>query len=165
MFSVRHDFWNSGFFHIPNYVLSFSMNSRQPLMCLHPSMNKQPLFSFRSLKIHHVLAFWRFLPQYQSWSQVCLSLPLMHTWLIEIEVFSCPCQLVPIERVEEKQPSHFHYSAYYYSLLILACHYSQLHLFPLQPRECIRVSYFLVTVSIPYFVLCFWPKSLLDTTV
>ena len=57
--------------------------------------------------------------------------------------------VVPIERVEEKRP--LHYSAYYNSLLILACHYSrlpagELHLLPPQPGECIKVSYFLVTV-------------------
>ena len=65
--------WNLDFLHIPNYVLSFSTNKRQLLMCLHPSMSKWQLFSFCSLKIYHVLAFWQFLPQYQSWSQVCLS--------------------------------------------------------------------------------------------
>ena len=50
--------WNLGFFHIPNYVLSFSMNKRQLLMYLHPSTNKRQLLSFRSLKIYHMLAFW-----------------------------------------------------------------------------------------------------------
>ena len=85
---------------------------------------------------------------YQSWSLVCLSLPI-HTWPIESGVLPCPCQLVLIERVEEKWPSHSYYSAYYYILLILAWHYSRPpagkpHLLPPQPGECMRVSYFLV---------------------
>ena len=62
-----------GFLSYPKLCLQFSMNKRQLLMCLHPSMNKQQLLSFRSLKIFHVLAFWQFLPQYQSWLQVCFS--------------------------------------------------------------------------------------------
>ena len=48
MFSAWYDFWNLDFFHIPNYVLSFSTNNRQILMCLHPSTNKWQLNSFRS---------------------------------------------------------------------------------------------------------------------
>ena len=112
-------------------------------MCLHPLTNKQQLFSFRSLKNYHVLAFWQFIPQYQSWSQVCLS-PLTHTRPIESGVFSCSCCPVLIERVEKRWPL--------FPLLILTCHYSypmvgEPHLFPPQPGECMRVSYFLVTMG------------------
>ena len=140
VFSAWHDFWNLGFFRIPNYVLSFSINKRQLLMCLHPSTNKWQLFSFRSLKNYHVLAFWPFIPQYQSWSLVCFS-PPTHTWPIVSGVLPCPCQLVLMERVEERRPL--------FSLLILACHYSrpmagELHLLTQQPTKCMRVSYFLI---------------------
>ena len=66
---------------------------------------------------YHVLAFWLFIPQYQSWSQVYLS-PLTHTWLIECGVFSCPYELVLIETVEERRP--------FFPLLTLAYYYSRL---------------------------------------
>ena len=78
-----------GFIHIPNYVLSFSMNKRQLLICLHPATNKWQLPNFRCLKNYHLLAFWRFIPQYQSWSQACLS-PPTHTWPIEDGGFLIP---------------------------------------------------------------------------
>ena len=83
-------------------------------MCLHPLMNKRQLTSFRSLKIHHVLAFWPFLPQYQLWSPVCLSADAYKTnkeWGSPMPISACTK-----ERVEERHLS-FHYSAYYYTLL------------------------------------------------
>ena len=44
------------------------------LICLHSVMNEQRLSYFRRLKNHHVLDFLLpFLSQYQSWSQICLS--------------------------------------------------------------------------------------------
>ena len=86
------------------------VSSISQIMCLHSPTKK------RSLKNHHMLAFWRFIPHYQSWSQVCFSL-LMHTWLIESGVFSCPGHLLLIGRVEDKRPFYLLYSAYYYSLL------------------------------------------------
>ena len=62
-------------------------------------MKKRQLTSVRSLKIHHVLAFFAgfFLctkhnPKFAS--------PLTHTWLIESEDLLCPYHLVIIERVE-----------------------------------------------------------------
>ena len=69
--------WNSGFFHIPNYVLSFCSTQKATA-----STNKRQLPSFHSLKNYHVLAFWWFIPQYQWWLRVFFS-PLMHTLLIE----------------------------------------------------------------------------------
>ena len=121
-------------------------------------MNKRPLNSFTMC--------WLFGSFFLSTNhgRRSASPPLMHTWLIESEVFSCPCQLVPIERIKEKQPSHFHNSAYYYSLLIFACHYSwplagKPHLLLPQPDKCMRVSYFLVTIYIyiyiyTYMIVC-----------
>ena len=76
---------------------------RQLIMCLHPLTNKRQLFSFLNLKNYHVLAFWPFLTQCQSWLPVCLS-PPTHTWPIESGVFPCQCHLVMIERVEERRP-------------------------------------------------------------
>ena len=101
VFSAQDDFgiWVSSTSQI--MWLHSPTKKRQMLMCLKPSTNKQQLFSFRSLKNYHVLAFWPFIPQYQSSSQVCL-FPQTQTWLIESGVFSCPCQLVLIERIEEK---------------------------------------------------------------
>ena len=58
---------------VSQIMFSFSASKRQLLMCLHPWANKWQLTSFHSWKIHHVLAFGHFLPQYQSWSHVCLS--------------------------------------------------------------------------------------------
>ena len=118
VFSAWHDF-------------GIWVSSISQTMCLHSSTNKRQLPSFRSLKSYHALAFGRFLPRYQSWSQVCLS-PLTHTWLIESGIYSCPCHLVLIERVEEKRPLFPQLiRGYYYTRLWPACRAS----FPRHPTN------------------------------
>ena len=72
-------------------------------MWLHSLTKKRLLFIFHSLNNYHVLPFWPLIPQYQSWSQVCLN-PLTYTWHIESGVFSCPCQLVEIEGLKRDGP-------------------------------------------------------------
>ena len=141
--SLRGMILEFGFVPYPKLCLYFSTNQKTTAYVSHPSTNKRQLLSFHSLKNYHMLAFWQFIPPYQSWSQVCFS-PPMHTWPIESGVLTCPCHLVLIERVEERRPL--------FPLLILACHYSQptageRHLLPPQPGECMRVSYFLVIIS------------------
>ena len=95
----------------------------QLIIRLHPVMNKLQLTSLRSLKIHHGLAFFGCFFHSTSHGRR-FAFPLTHTWLIESEVLPCPYHLVIIERGEERDGFSFHYSAYYYSRLILACHYS-----------------------------------------
>ena len=138
-------FWNLGFFHI-QIMSSFSTNKRQLLVCLHLSgtwqlfmrlhsvMNEWQLSSFRSFKIHHVLALFGGFFLSTNHGRRFASLPLTHTWLIESEVLPCLSHLVMIEKVGERDSlSYCHYPvifAYYYHSLMV---------------KCIRVSYFLVT--------------------
>ena len=94
----------SWFLSYPKLCLHLLMTKWQLIMHLPPMMNKRQLTSFRSLKIHHVLAFFwggLFLGTHHGWRFASL---LTHTWLIESEVLSCPYHLVIIERVEENQP-------------------------------------------------------------
>ena len=113
--SALHDFWNLGFFHIPNYVLGFSTNKRQLLVCLHPLtttwllimrlhpvMNERQL-SFCSLKIHPMLIFLGgvFLGTNNGWR---FASPLTHIWLIESEALPRLSHLVIIERMKERWP-------------------------------------------------------------
>ena len=91
-FSARHYFgiWVSFIFQIT--CLHSPMKKRQIIMCLHSLMNKWQLTSFRSLKIHHVLAFLPFLTPYQSWSQICLSADAYmanREWSSHMPISSC----------------------------------------------------------------------------
>ena len=94
-----------------------STNKWQLIMYLHSLVNKRQLTSFRSLKIHHELAFWRVLPQYQSWSLVCFS---ADAYVAKSE-WGSPMPISPgnKERVGERD-GPFHYSVCYYSPLLTA---------------------------------------------
>ena len=117
-------------------------------MRLNPVMNKRRLTSLSSFKIHHEFTFF---------GAFFLSSPLTHIWLIESKVLPYPYHLVMIERVEERDSLSFHYSAYYYSLLIRACHYcrppdGKLHPFHPQPGESIKMSYFSSSLYIYIYI-------------
>ena len=102
--------------------LHLSTNERQLIICLDPLTNGRQLPSFRSLKNYHVLAFWLILPQYQSWLPICFSADVYmanREWDFLIPMSACT------KRVEEKRPSHFHYSACNKRVLILAWHNSR----------------------------------------
>ena len=125
-------FWNLGFFHTPNYVFGFSTNKSNSLCVLilwaingHSScvftlwcMNGNELI-FRSLKIHHVLIFWRALLRYQSWSKVCFSADahmVNREWGLPMPLSACNDR----EGWSRDGISHFHYS------VILGCYYRPL---------------------------------------
>ena len=120
---------------------------RQLIMCLHPLTTKWQLTSLRSLKIH-VLAFFfffffllQFLPPYQSWLQICFS---ADAHIANREVLPCPYHLVMIERGEERETASL-------SIILLTTIVSRrpkLQLPSPQPGECMRVSYFLVTLCL-----------------
>ena len=76
----------------------------QLYMHLHPVINERLLASFRSLKIHHVLAFFGGFFLSTNHGRRFAS-PLTHTWLIENEVLACPHHFVMIERGEGETAS------------------------------------------------------------
>ena len=118
--------------------LHFSMNKRQLIMCLHPSMNKRQLLCFCSLKNYLVLVFWRFIPQYQSWLQVCFS---AEAYMANRE-WGSP---MPISACTKKRVGERDTSLSIILLTTIVCRASEWYLLSPQPRECTRVSDFLVT--------------------
>ena len=107
-------------------------------MHLHPLRNKRQLTCFLWFENSPRVDFFDglFLSTKYGWG---FASPQTHTWLIGSEALLCLSQPVRIERCEgEMVSSYFHYSAYYYHLLILACDHQPL------TAKCMRVSYFLV---------------------
>ena len=150
--SLRGIILEFGFLHIPNYVLGFSTNKGNSLCVFIPwGINGNWLIS----------VVWKFTTCWffgrallgTKYGRVFAS-PVTHTWLIGSEVLPCLSQPVMIERDEREIASpHFHFSAYYYRPLILACYPRPL------TAKCIRVSYFLVTILIGYSRSEWWNLS------
>ena len=112
----------------------------QLIMHPHPVMNKRQQTYFHSLKNYYVLTFGRFSLNTNRGRRSAS--PLIQTWLIESEVLPCLSYLVMIERVGERDGLSAANSAYYYRRPIA----SVSHFLSSQPGECIRGSYFLVTI-------------------
>ena len=116
-------------------------NKWQLIMHLHPLMDERQLTSFRSFKIHHVLALFGGFFLSTNYGRWFASPLLTHTWLIENDVLPCLSHLVMIQRVGERDSLfHCHYP------VILAYYYRPLTV------KCIKVSYFLVTIYIYIYI-------------
>ena len=127
-------FWNLGFFHIPNYVFIFNKQKAtahvsSPFVFMATLYVSSPGDEWMATNLVSIVwkftcwVFWRGLPRYQSWSRPAS--PPTHTWLIGSEALPRPHHLVMLERVGGDTAFFFHYSAYYYRPLILACYRSR----------------------------------------
>ena len=164
--SLRGIILEFGFLHIPNYVLCFSTNKGNSL-CIFISrringnylMHLLPVKKERRQNMHlnPVMNEWQltYLPSSENSPRADFlgglflgikygrrpASPPTNTWLLESEALPRQHHPAKIERVGERDSLSFHYSVYYYRPLILARYHCPL------TDKCIRVSYFLVTVT------------------
>ena len=126
------------------------MNEPQLTMRPQPLMNEQQLNYFRGLKNYHVLIYLAVPSSVPNMVKGSAS-PLTHTWLIESEVLQCPYFLVMIEKMGERErratPLPILLITIVRRFLLATMDGRQLPSPPLL-GECIRVSYFLVTIYI-----------------